>query len=63
MVLVEGYEFIDEFGVTIMEKSRETEELKRIPEGPAEVGNHPSRVSTHLDGGVLVCRCGRWQEI
>lgn len=29
VVLVEGYEFIDEFGVSIMEKNRETEELNR----------------------------------
>ena len=29
MILVEGYEFVDEFGVSITEKSREIGELKR----------------------------------
>ena len=29
VILVEGYEFIDEFGVSMTEKSREIGELKR----------------------------------
>lgn len=63
VVLVEVFQFIDGVSVSIIEKSGETEELKKIPEGPAEVGDHPSEVSNHRDSGGLLCRCGRWQEI
>lgn len=32
-------------------------------EGLVEVGDHPSDVSGHLDGGVLLCQCGGKQEV
>ena len=59
MILVEGYEFIDEFGVSITEKSREIGELKRGSSCCWKL----FRDVQSPGQWVLLCRCGRWQGI
>lgn len=41
----------------------EEEELKKIPVGPVCVEDLISEVFSHLDGGVLLCMCGKRQEL
>lgn len=48
--------FTDESGVSIMEKSKGTEKLKKIPKDPAEVGDLLSEESSLLDGGICSAR-------
>lgn len=55
--------FSDESGVSVMEKSKGTEKLKKIPKEPAEVGDLLSEESSRLDGGILPCTCDRVQDV
>lgn len=41
----------------------EREELKKIPVCPNYVEDVMFKVSSHLDGGVLLCRCSKRLEM